>query len=378
MKKIFIFLIFILIPKQSFAYNLWESSSFWCSGDPINWENDQTFYTRGMGTSSSSCNEVGASDLNDVKCAAKSWNDLPLTFDFTIQPTSQNYLTLDNGQNEIIVTDDYEYDDEIIAYAIPQTSCSISGDATFDEVDIVINPESVVLNGATSQHGITDPSFRYVLIHELGHSLGLAHENENLSAMNSKAKLFNFYRGSALSLGTLPHPDDVYGATRLYDNHNLFWDIGLINVRWQLGTEDDDENGQTDLDFLHSFHLDTNTFCRGDLITSNITYVNRGNTSSTKISMKFSSNSWISEEDFTSNDYTITLPYYSKGVLGSPFTIPYNIPSGTYFVGACIRYNNSNIDVYPSNNCINISTSLNGQLQGNDGTITINCGAYQP
>ena len=273
MKKLIILIIIILIPQQAYAYNLWTSSSFWCYGDPINWENDQTFYTRGMGTSSSSCNEVGASDLNDVRCAAKSWNDLPLTFDFNIQSTTQNYLTLDNGQNEIIVSDDYEFPNDVLAYAIPETSCSISGDETFDEVDIVINPNEILLNGATSQHGTGAPgrSFRALLIHELGHALGLAHENENLSIMHSQIQIHNFYRGSSSSLGTLPHADDVYGSTRLYDNHNLFWDIALINVQWIGGTEDDDENGQTDLAFIHSYTLGTTNFCRGDLITRNIT-----------------------------------------------------------------------------------------------------------
>ncbi len=197
-----------------------------------------------------------------------------------------------------------------------------------DETDIGFNNNKSWSTGSFNYNNLGSPyNFELIALHELGHALGLKHENRWMATMNS------YYPNS----GTLGHwkecdplADDRQGARYLYPDGTTESDIaGSAFRRTGSGSSG-----------LVSSPLHAN---RGSTITIQFTFSNQSTaTKSFNIGFYLSTNSYISKYD--------TLLGTNHGAWGSPgftgtFTrtlyIPTSINPRTYYLGFLVDNNNA-------------------------------------
>jgi hypothetical protein len=201
---------------------------------------------------------------------------------------------------------------------------SIGG--TIIEADIALNPAyTFTLDDEGVYDGGSAQGFRLVMLHELGHMLGLDHNFGGMSAMNYFPSVFRAF--------TMPYMDDAAGIRALYPGNSVSrTDLGVY-LYYASGAQ-----SVTDATYPAS------VVAGSSLTVNNYTVENVGTTSIGTPTIE-----WYltSARNFDSAYYHLgdasyspalgVFTYYTPSTVGRTFTVPSSVPAGSYYLAAFIR-----------------------------------------
>lgn len=304
-----------------------------CSGNNIRWNNSRA----DMYISTKSFPATSAWDV-DLQDAMWHWNNVKGSgFNFYVGRDTDGTHSSGNGVNEIYF--DGAETGSALAVTEVRSHCYwfFGYNYGIDETDIAFNSNLAWNTGAISYSNLGSPySFEGVALHELGHALGLNHEDRWMAIMNS------IYPNSG-PLGYYkewdPIADDRFGARVLYGD----------------GTSEVDVAGSA---FTHtgsgtSGLVSSSTYAyRGGYANLQFTFSNLGTASRT-----FDVGFYLSTNDFISTgDTLLGTNYGASGTTGFTGTfsrslyIPTWVTPGTYYLGFLIDPNNAFAESNESNN----------------------------
>jgi hypothetical protein len=273
---------------------------------------------------------------NDLLVELAQWNDmLGMHFEFDpLGDDTDGTYGLGNGANEIAFTDNAGAGGNL-----GLTSIRFRG-SDIEEADTVFNNTLTWETGAHDPRAVeTTVSFRFTSVHELGHFLGLDHEDNQMAVLLSTAS--GFFGGSE-NTRARGFPDDAIGARTLYPftaNHET--DIAISNFRWVAS----DSTGLI-------LPTGTTTVRPGGTFTTGFAFGNLGTETVTdfEVIIVMSSNNIISTADRTIATGTGwgTAGFY--GAFTFAFAVPGDMPPGEYFVGAILDPNNRILEQREANN----------------------------
>jgi len=196
-----------------------------CGSSFVTWSDDAR---TGVSTTSFPAGNVFRDDLF---AALSRWNSLrgmSLEFDPIVDDTDGTHVS-GNGHNEIVFTDNAGAGGLFAATARRVTTCFFGSDIV--EADILFNNEAVPWATGPPDPRVILPTvnFRLTAVHELGHFLGLQHEDDRIAVMMSTAE--TFWGGSG-RFRAAPFPDDAKGARTLYPSDRQETDIAISNFRF--------------------------------------------------------------------------------------------------------------------------------------------------
>lgn len=197
------------------------------------------------------------------------------------------------------------------------------------ESDIALNPAfSFTLNDEWVYDGASARSFRQVLLHELGHMWGLAHQTNFLSIMNDSQSVFRFH--------AFPYMDDAEAIRAAYPSASVGRaDLGVY-LRYSNGT-------QSIVDMIFASSVTAGS----DLTFSNYHIENLGTTTITTPTVE-----WYltSVRNFSGTYHSLgtttygslnRFQYIGLADTARTLTVPANVPAGAYYLAAFIRNDSS-------------------------------------
>jgi hypothetical protein len=318
----------LAMPQSAWAYG-WQT----CDGKRIRYGNQWT----NMYISTTSF-PAGSSWDARLQNAMWHWNNVKgSTWDFYVRRDTDGTHNRSNGRNEIYF--DSSLSGSILAVTRKRYHCywAFGWRYGIDETDIGFNSNRSWTTGDLNYSNLGSPSsFEGVALHELGHALGLNHEDRWMATMNS------YYPNS----GTIgrrkewdPLPDDRAGVRFLYPDGTSERDVGASAFR---------RTGSGTSGLVTS----TTVANRGANATIQMTFHNLSTSRQTfNIGFYLSSNDYISTGDrlLGSNTGAWADPGVSH-TFSRTVRIPTDISPGRYWVGVIVDYDGRLSESNESNN----------------------------
>ena len=304
-----------------------------CWGWDVTWDNDQT--ARLLPVSF----PAGSVSRSDLLVAFGRWNDMRgMSFEFeNIVDDNNNTFNYSNDRNEF-AWHSSETDGALAVTVISHDLCFFGQD--IEEADIIFN------NTVAWEFGAHDPrteettaSFRFTAVHEMGHFLGLNHEDDEMAVMLSTASGFHGGNGT---LRAAPFPDDAQGARRLYPHSNSETDFSISNFRWVSANNTDLLLGSA-----------TQTVSPGGTFNSGFAFGNQGKTRvEFPLYLVLSTNTTITTSDRVIATGSGWADPYFYGDFPFQLRVPNDMAAGDYFVGAILDPDNDVAEEREGNNAV--------------------------
>jgi hypothetical protein len=201
--------------------------------------------------------------------------------------------------------------------------------STLIESDITFNADISWRTGVQNERtrNTSAPCFIQAgVVHEFGHSVGLLHENTELSNMTQGYSGHVWY-GGCDQFTHHPTPDDCQGARRLFPFSYTERDASVMNFEM---------SGSTGTQIWRNNSTITNVNQR-DAINIEYTVCNPGNTGiDFDLGVYISTNEIISKYDTYIGGFNYYLPSHYAWERDKTFRIPSLMSNGTYFVGVVV------------------------------------------
>lgn len=338
-----------------------------CDGNKVKWGSNSVSL-RASNVSFPSGSAFG----NSLSTSVSRLNDNPSKFNFSLS-FGDTSVKRDNGQNEVWFSNDQGILNGAPAVTLTWSHCYwlFGWHYGIDETDVIfnagVNYTTSMSKGNIWPFGGANRPFQTTAIHELGHAMGLLHENRWYNIMGQDWDHIHVNGSTARSyLGE----DAADGSVILYGSTTgTMEDVSLTNFKYS-GT-----NGQ------YSTHEPTKMYNISNAVLSwftdagerryrvnksqsvqlELTGENNGKSNqNVKIAYYISTNSTISTADRLIGTGSLTLnrnqPYTFKRTL----TIPGDLTSGTnYWIGAVVDYDNAVVETVSSNNATYIPIRVN-------------------
>ena len=294
------------------AADAWVYSQ--CSGNNKVWK-DNTITFRPSSVSFPS----GSSWRTSLEAAKNGWNYYApgSNFDFSFSYNSATSYSTGDGTNSIMITSSYSWGGSTLGVAITRYDACIwpFWKGKIKEVDVLFNP-AFTWGNATNPTSFYPYNSTMVGIHELGHAMGMKHEDDTMSVLNT------YYPGAGPigeSNDVHPHADDVGGARSGYGTSGSPRDLAVSN-REPAGAGNISP---------------PSTIYRSSNATFKFTLENRGTVNETSVGVKFylSTDRNISTSDYYLGSAGFSMNNATSSTKSVTVNIPSSIPGGYYYFG---------------------------------------------
>lgn len=292
--------------------------------------------------------------------AVAAWNRAPGNFTFLAPSYGDKYHWLGNSADEMWFTNKEKHLDGSPARAMSWRDCT-----GIHEVDIVYRAslswsfsEGLQYKGAYGNSGVSD--WNTTAMHEMGHSVGLKHENDEYNIMGSDQTHTHANGDTAKAYAGEDAGD---GEVFLYGKRaGNVDDLGVSH--WKYGGEDGEYSVHipTKLYSLASDNVISNQAFLGQILQYNVkagssynaqfTYENNGadTKNGVKVGFYISDNRLVTTNDRPIGSTTLDLPVGNVNTVKSKVTIPADLkPNTNYYLGAIIDPDDAIAEVDPFN-----------------------------
>ena len=281
--------------------------------------------------------------------AGQRWNQIRSKYSMGV---SWNHgVSSTNYTDEVWYSDDNGLMDGSPAKAIRKKACFLWGGEIY-AVDVVMNNDVLWMNydgrKSSTTWGGEYRSAQTTLLHEIGHSLGLAHSNTRYNIMGSD---WNVVTSNDDKFRTYAAEDASKGAVYLHGSQDAAPDLSVTAIKhlgadgeysthtWTrvLGAEDD---YWSSTDQERVFHVR-----RGINYDFEFTYENNGsspNTLSVKVDYFVSTNRNITQGDTKIGSTTLNLGFNEPATMAKTLNIPTNLEvDRKYYIGVFVDADNT-------------------------------------
>jgi hypothetical protein len=338
-----------------------------CEGNKIKWGSNTVTMRAGNVSF-----PLGSAFANSLQTTVNRANDNPSKFNFSLV-FGDTSVKRNNNQNEIWFSNDQGILDGAPAIALTWKHCYRFFGLHYgiDEVDVVFNAGTNYTTSMTKTNiwpfGGPARPFQTTALHELGHAMGLLHENRWYNIMGQdwdhihvNGDTARSYLGEDAADGSVA----LYGATA-----GAMEDVSLTNFKYQGTSGEYSTHQPTRL--YNSSDAVLNSFVdngerryrvnKNQTVKLELTAENNGKSvQNVKIAYYISSNSIISTGDRLIGTGNLTLTRNQPYTFKRNLVIPGDLTSGNnYWIGAVIDYDDALTETVSSNNATYIPIRVN-------------------
>lgn len=304
-----------------------------CSGNKIRWNSN--FANMAISTTSI---PAGSSMDSRLQNAMWHWNNVKgSSFNFYVLRDTDGTHNSSNGVNEIYFSSAETGSALAVTFSRYHCYWAFGWRYGRDEADIAFNTSLAWSTSPFNYASLGSPySFEGVALHELGHALGLLHEDNRMATMNSyypNSGPFGYYKEWD------PFGDDRLGVRALYGDATTERDVaGSAFKRTGTGTSG-----------LVSSPLSA---ARGSTVNIEFTFSNLGTSTQTfDIGFYLSTNNYISTADtLLGTNYGAWGSAGFTGTFSRSLYIPTSVAPGTYYLGFLLDKGNTTAEANEGNN----------------------------
>lgn len=319
----------------------WMKSVCSGNGEELDWDNETTQIRF-----SSVSFPVGAF-RNSLDDSIDRWDEDPSDFDFT-KSFGDTSIDFSNDQSEAWFTSDNDYDPAMAV--VRYKGLAFCGNPRIVEADLLFYTgedyttsmdTAALWEYDTNENGNSDRPFQTTAVHELGHALGLEHENDEYNVMGQdwthihvNATEARAYPGEDASDGAI----DLYGSVAVEDVGVAHWIKDGVDGEYSLHSHSElltaggaplssDPYGE-----WRVYYADP-----GDTIQVQLVYENNGlSDQDVDVGIYLSTNNLITTYDDRLGGFGTTLSRGNVSQVEETVTIPSDQPPGDYWIGAVI------------------------------------------
>lgn len=308
-----------------------------CNGTKVKWEDDSAGYQ----VMRCSIPE-GSQRATDVIYSFDQWNavyGMWDVFSWSWGTTECVGISHSNGRNEIYFGVPSEMDGAVGVTYVRYDSCFWWFETRhIDEADIAFDAAQMVEWGNPPCNTYRPFGSRTTMIHEMGHALGLEHDDSPMNLMMTNDGEGKYCGNFVIE----PHPDDAAGGRFLYNSGNRSTDIGASEHQL-VGANDVELNTSPGVERICPGSRYTFKWSVGNMGTEGVTY---------NVAWYLSTNNIISTGDiFVGANTGAFEPANGFNTWTRTVTIPSSAAFNTeYFLGTIVDYDDRVAERYSTNN----------------------------